>query len=127
MNVFLGLGLPWVIATAYESAVNDRPYYVPAGSLGFSVVVFIICAICCIICLLVRRFKVGGELGGSKNGRIGSMIFLITLWLIYIVMSILQAYKIGGKENWEGLTFGITAVTGCNPTNPTERVRVLAK
>lgn len=92
MNVFLGLGLPWVVATAYEKAVNDKNYFVPAGSLGFSVVVFCICAIFCIICLLVRRWKVGGELGGSKEGRLGSLIFLVSLWLIYITMSILQAY-----------------------------------
>lgn len=107
VNVFLGLGLPWVIATAYEKAVNDQNYYVPAGSLGFSVVVFCVCAVCCVIFLLIRRCKVGGELGGGKNGRLGSAIFLVCLWLLYIVMSILQAYKIGGKETWSGLTFGI--------------------
>lgn len=109
VNVFLGLGLPWLIATVYE--MSARPdgggYYVPAGSLGFSVVVFIICAVLCIICLLFRRFKIGGELGGSRNGRTVSLIFLSSLWFIYIIMSILQAYEVGGKENWEGLTFGI--------------------
>lgn len=108
VNVFLGLGLPWVIATIYEAAVNERDYYVPAGSLGFSVVVFIICASFCVVCLLVRRWKVGGELGGGKNGRLGSAIFLCFLWLIYIGMSIIQAYEVGGKEFWSGLTFGIT-------------------
>ena len=40
-------------------------YYVPAGSLGFSVVVFIVVAITCVFILLVRRYLVGGELGGS--------------------------------------------------------------
>ena len=115
VNVFLGLGLPWLIATAYEMAArpDGGGYYVPAGSLGFSVVVFIICAVLCIICLLFRRFKIGGELGGSRNGRIISLIFLVTLWFIYIIMSILQAYEVGGKENWEGLTFGIQPVDGC--------------
>lgn len=127
VNVFLGLGLPWVIATAYESANNNRPYYVPAGSLGFSVVVFCICAICCIITLLIRRWKVGGELGGSKNGRLGSLIFLCSLWCIYILMSILQAYKIGGKENWEGLTFGIQEVTKCDPNNPSAPIVLINK
>jgi len=115
VNVFLGLGLPWLIATVYEWATNPdgAGYYVPAGSLGFSVVVFIICAVLCIISLLVRRWKVGGELGGSKNGRLVSAIFLVSLWLVYIIMSVLQAYEVGGAAAWEGLTFGIQPVDGC--------------
>jgi len=107
VNVFLGLGLPWVIACIYENSVNGAGYFVPAGSLGFSVVVFVACALCCIACLLVRRWKVGGELGGGANGRMGTLVFMVVLWLIYITMSILQAYKVGGKEAWAGLTFGI--------------------
>ena len=109
VNVFLGLGLPWVIATFYEASSNPdgNGYFVPAGSLGFSVVVFIVCALMCIATLLIRRCKVGGELGGQKNGRTASLIFLCSLWLIYIVMSIMQAYKVGGPEAWEGLKFGI--------------------
>ena len=100
VNVFLGLGLPWVIASIYEKSKRDQPYYVPAGSLGFSVVIFIICAVCCLIFLFIRRMRVGGELGGSRSGRIGSMIFLCSLWLIYIVLSALQAYEAGNKEFW---------------------------
>jgi hypothetical protein len=56
---------------------------------------------------------VGGELGGSKNGRTMSLIFLTTLWLIYIVMSVMQAYEVGGKDVWSGLTFGIKAGVEC--------------
>ena len=132
MNVFLGLGLPWVIATIYSlgftadkgplsgsdtvswtadkqakfefrfgetaPAANAelKGYYVPAGSLGFSVVVFIIVAITCVIILLLRRKIVGGELGGSQTGRIVSCAFLCFLWLIYVIMSTLQAYDLGG-------------------------------
>ena len=89
VNVFLGLGLPWVIASIYEKANNDMPYFVPAGSLGFSVVVFIICALLCFACLIVRRVVVKGELGGERNGRILSLAFLTFLWFIYIILSIL--------------------------------------
>lgn len=113
VNVFLGLGLPWVIATIYEKAVNDDAYFVPAGALGFSVVVFICCALVCVVCLLTRRALVGGELGGGKNGRLGSMIFLISLWMIYIMMSILQAYEVGGADVWGGMTFGIEPGVTC--------------
>jgi len=91
VNVFLGLGLSWVTAIIIKP---DKPYYVPGGALGFSVALFIACAVCCVIILLVRRSVVGGELGGSPAGRTGSMIALIGLWLIYIIFSILQAYGV---------------------------------
>jgi hypothetical protein len=64
-------------------------YYVPAGSLGFSVVVFVSTALICVLVLLVRRCRVGGELGGTKNGRTISCGFLCTLWGVYVVMSIM--------------------------------------
>lgn len=113
VNVFLGLGLPWVIACCYEHFYHQDGYYVPAGSLGFSVVVFVACAVTCVITLLIRRWKVGGELGGSSGGRLGSASFLCFLWLVYITMSILQAYEVGGPEAWQGLRFGIKPGVHC--------------
>lgn len=112
--MFLGLGLPWVIAAIYETSAKDEnlppqegkngKYYVPAGPLGFSVVVFVVCAIICIVFLLIRRCTLGGELGGSSMGRTLSAIFLISLWFLYIILCILQAYEIGGLHLQ---TFGI--------------------
>jgi len=64
-------------------------YYVPAGSLGFSVVVFICVACTCVVVLLLRRLVVKGELGGTSFGRTVSCFALCSLWLIYIIMSIL--------------------------------------
>jgi len=108
VNVFLGLGLPWVIATIWEEGQVGNPdapypadgkYFVPAGNLGFSVAVFICCAIVCIIVLLIRRRVVGGELGGAQFGRSLSAAILISLWIIYIFLSVLQAYNIIDKES----------------------------
>jgi len=120
VNVFLGLGIPWVIGSHYDTAKiknNDNNYmkdpktkkvieprvwndamyppyegfWQPAGSLGFSVLVFALVGTIGILTLVARRFIVGGELGGvSASGRYGSCIFFCTLWLIYIVFSILQ-------------------------------------
>jgi len=94
VNVFLGLGLPWVLATAYESSkYGDREdyegYFVPAAALGFNVIVFSSLAIICLIFLMFRRYWVGGELGGKGPLRHISCIFLISLWCIYIIMCIL--------------------------------------
>lgn len=99
VNVFLGLGLPWVIAAHYDVSnyeiTKENPgYYVPAGSLGFSVALFTSLAVVCIIFLIFRRFMVGGELGGTSFGRAASCGFLVFLWIIYIVFSTLQAYGI---------------------------------
>ena len=100
VNVFLGLGLPWLIAVMYESNTDyggdERAYYVPAGALGFSVIVFVACAVTCIACLLVRRAVVKGELGGSPAGRIGSCVFLVCLWFVYIIMCVLQTLPLSG-------------------------------
>ena len=56
VNVFLGLGLPWVIATIYYKQKDDTSYAVPAGDLAFSVLLFLITSACCIVVLLARRY-----------------------------------------------------------------------
>ena len=61
-------------------------------------VVFICVALTCIIILLIRRYVVGGELGGSQFGRTISCVALCSLWGIYILMSTLQAYGLLGEK-----------------------------
>jgi len=90
----LGLGLPWVVATLFESSeygddVGYEGYYVPSGSLGFNVVVFSSLAVVCLAFLMFRRYYVGGELGGSGPFRTFSAGFLISLWVTYIVLCIM--------------------------------------
>jgi hypothetical protein len=48
---------------------GGNEYKVKAGSLGFSVMLFLVTSITCLITLVIRRKVVGGELGGySKAG-----------------------------------------------------------
>lgn len=102
VNVMLGLGLPWLIATLWERAgvypltEENNGYYIEAGDLGFSVVVFTSLAITCIIVIMIRRKVVKGELGGDKKGRIASCAFLVFLWIMYVVLSTL---KMNGSIN----------------------------
>ena len=115
VNVFLGLGLPWMIASIYwnaENSANGGPsakwvaqyandltpdqlktggFAVPAGNLGFSVGVFCACAISCFAILGIRRKIVGGELGGPKRLQNISAGALGFLWFFYILMSSLNA------------------------------------
>lgn len=88
VNVFLGLGLPWVIASTYNHQVLNQKYVTPAGALGFSVTVFVCCSLTCFVVLGVRRKIIGGELGGPKFSAYASAFFLVCLWFIYIGMSI---------------------------------------
>lgn len=55
VNVFLGLGLPWVIATIYNQAKRGTDYNVPAGTLGFSVAIFLCTSMICFAVLVLRR------------------------------------------------------------------------
>ena len=131
VNVFLGFGLPLVLAVAWEGSTSPEEkgynnvnygknnnvewansnYFVPAGNLGFSVAVFVVCAILCIITLLVRRKTIGGELGGSDTSRAGTATWLIFLWFMYVILSILQAYSVGGLDK---LTMGVIPMTSPN-------------
>lgn len=117
VNVFLGLGLPWLIAAIAWTAsgatsewtqrtlltdatfgpqiVADYPdgvFVVPAGSLGFSVTVFAICAVVCLLTIVARRKKFGYELGGKMAKPTGA--FFVFLWFFYVTMSSLQAYDV---------------------------------
>lgn len=91
VNVFLGLGLPWVIAATW-SKNNDMKYVVPAGSLAFSVMLFLITSTICFIILILRRCIIGGELGGPPVSKYISAVILVCLWLIYVSFSAINAY-----------------------------------
>lgn len=91
VNVFLGLGLPWVISTCYH-AVKKTKYIVYSGNLTFSVVVFSAFGLICILTLIIRRWVIKGELGGSATSKYLTGLFLLFLWCSNIVLSSLMAY-----------------------------------
>jgi Ca2+/Na+ antiporter len=119
VNVLLGLGLPWLIGAVYWSAngadaswharfhpvtgkfplpqatydlySTSGAFVVSKGDLGFSVIVFTVCAVLTIGLILVRR-KFGQELGGNKAGGLASAGFLVFLWFLYIILSSLSTY-----------------------------------
>jgi len=124
VNVFLGLGLPWLVAAAYwegngpdaewlarydgdesleylqrwiarnknaDGTLDKAVFVFPAGSLGNSVVTFSCCACVCLIVLYIRRRVHGGELGGPFGSRVGTAIFLVGLWGLYLTFSCLSS------------------------------------
>ncbi|CAF1446695.1 unnamed protein product [Adineta steineri] len=94
VNVFLGLGLPWLVAAIYWESKN-LPFTVKAGDLSFSVLVFSVCCVLGMSVLIMRRF-VGffgkAELGGPTIPKYLCSGFFVLLWIGYLVLSSLQAY-----------------------------------
>lgn len=94
VNVFLGIGVAWTIATIVHWA-RGTTFFVPAGSLGFSVTIFCIFAVIAIVLLILRRKPAmgGGELGGLKIGiKWALSIFFFTLWMTYVLLTSLENY-----------------------------------
>lgn len=93
VNVFLGIGIAWTLA-AIVHWFRGTTFYVDPGSLAFSVTLFCICAAICCSTLLIRRYRVGGELGGPFGIKVATAILLSGLWVFYVLMSALEAYGI---------------------------------
>lgn len=85
--MFLGLGIPWLISTIYASTLGV-PYKVKAGSLAFTVIVFLCCAIACMAVLFIRRSPkvAGAELGGPKTCKTVTAIFFVVLWFVFVAL-----------------------------------------
>ena len=92
VNVFLGIGLPWLIGAIYWSSQGLEGMPVPVCSLGFSVIVFLITALLCLALLIGRRHLYGYELGGERKWTCG--IALTSLWFLYLALASLQAVDV---------------------------------
>jgi len=115
VNVFLGLGLAWLISAIYwdptvgvgatdewklrypdilarQLAAGDTPggFVVYAGDLGFSVLIFTIFAIIALSLILLRRPT---ELGGNRPLAFASAALFVLLWIMYVLISALTTYK----------------------------------
>ncbi|KAK9955533.1 hypothetical protein ABG768_015398 [Culter alburnus] len=93
VNVFLGIGVAWTIAAVYWHS-QGKTFQVPPGSLAFSVTLFTIMALLCVLTLLYRRRPSvsGGELGGPRTAKLLTTFLFFIMWLIYILLSSLEAY-----------------------------------
>ncbi|XP_077350525.1 sodium/calcium exchanger 1b isoform X1 [Festucalex cinctus] len=92
VNVFLGIGVAWSIAAIYHQS-NGNTFRVDPGKLAFSVTLFTIFAFICVAMLMYRRRpEIGGELGGPRTAKALTTMLFVSLWLLYILFSSLEAY-----------------------------------
>uniref|UniRef100_A0A669DWC0 Solute carrier family 8 member 1b n=1 Tax=Oreochromis niloticus TaxID=8128 RepID=A0A669DWC0_ORENI len=92
VNVFLGIGVAWSIAAIYHNSRGEE-FRVDPGTLAFSVTLFTIFAFICVATLMYRRRPdIGGELGGPRTAKALTTMLFVSLWLLYILFSSLEAY-----------------------------------
>mmetsp|Transcript_50166 Transcript_50166/g.119435 ORF Transcript_50166/g.119435 Transcript_50166/m.119435 type:complete len:827 (-) Transcript_50166:82-2562(-) len=116
VNVFLGIGLPWMMAAIYwringadadwvarypsqAKKFPDGAFVVESGSdLAFSVVVFTLFAMVCLCVIGTRRMLFKGELGGDPDMKACSSFLLFLLWVFYIGLSIWKSETPGSDD-----------------------------
>jgi len=100
VNVFIGLGLPWIIAAGYHSNKEVAPgaspslYKINANGLTIAVIAYIGLSLLTFFTLMCRRAVAKGELGGSTGGRYGSAAWFFLLWIIFIVLATCGFYGV---------------------------------
>jgi len=124
VNVFLGLGLPWMIASIYWAAegqtgpwrdkypelkdkYKDGGFAVIAGDLVFSVIIFTMCSCTALAVIVYRRRAFQAELGGPKGVKTNTAIFFVMLWLFYVALA---SWKVQTPDADEGMQVVATIV-----------------
>jgi len=102
VNVFLGLGMPWMIAALHWQANGasdewkskypiqsqdwpDGAFVVIAGDLVYSVIIFTVCSVSSLSIILFRRKAFQAELGGPTGVKIMTSVFFVGLWIYYLL------------------------------------------
>ncbi|KAH8360244.1 hypothetical protein KR093_011468 [Drosophila rubida] len=95
VNVFLGIGLAWSLASIYHMA-HGTTFNVEPGTIGFAVALFCGEAMIAISIMMYRRTKksIGAELGGPVRSKWIHATILFLLWLVYLTMSTMEAYDV---------------------------------
>lgn len=91
VNIYVGIGVPWLIDTAYNYFVHNEPLRIEnAAGLSFSLLVFFATSVGCIAVLVIRRLTLGAELGGPKLWAWITFVFFMLLWITFVVLSSLK-------------------------------------
>uniref|UniRef100_A0A0K8SFP5 Calx-beta domain-containing protein n=3 Tax=Lygus hesperus TaxID=30085 RepID=A0A0K8SFP5_LYGHE len=92
VNVFLGLGLPWLMATVHHYKEGTE-FRMSSEGLGFSVLLFLVSAVIAMVVLTVRRnvaYFGKAEIGGPSVGKWGTFSLFVAVWIAYVTLTWLQ-------------------------------------
>ncbi|CAO2146391.1 unnamed protein product [Urochloa humidicola] len=91
VNIYVGIGIPWLIDTVYNFFVYQEPLYIDnADGLSFSLLVFFVTSFGCITVLVLRRIIIGAELGGPRLWAWLTSVYFMILWAVFVVFSSLR-------------------------------------
>ncbi|KAK8950798.1 Magnesium/proton exchanger [Platanthera zijinensis] len=91
VNIYIGIGIPWLIDTSYNFVAYRQPLYIlNAAGLSFSLLVFFATSACCVTVLVLRRLVLGAELGGPRLYAWITAAYFILLWLVFVILSSLK-------------------------------------
>ncbi|KAG8370639.1 hypothetical protein BUALT_Bualt13G0004200 [Buddleja alternifolia] len=95
VNIYIGIGVPWLINTLYNFIAYKKPLRIEnAAGLSFSLLMFFATAVGCIGVLVLRRITLGAELGGPRFWAWLTCFYLMCLWFIFVVLSSLRVSHI---------------------------------
>ena len=87
VNVYLGLGIPWLIAAAYYLA-KGQDFAVASDGITFGLILYLSAAAVALVLLWLKRRYAGGELGGKGPlSRLSFAAAMVGMWLVYIVLA----------------------------------------
>ncbi|XP_021722365.1 magnesium/proton exchanger-like [Chenopodium quinoa] len=91
VNIYVGIGIPWLIDTTYNYFAYHEPLRIEsAEGLSFSLLVFFCTSVGCISVLVLRRLVFGAELGGPRIWAWITSGYFMLLWLIFVTLSSLK-------------------------------------
>ncbi|KAL1550253.1 magnesium/proton exchanger-like [Salvia divinorum] len=91
VNIYVGIGVPWLINTTYNYFAYKEPLRIEnVGGLSFSLLMFFATSVGCIVVLVFRRLTLGAELGGPRHWAWITSIYFMMLWLIFVTLSSLR-------------------------------------
>ncbi|CDW75956.1 na ca-exchange isoform a [Stylonychia lemnae] len=94
VNIYLGLGLPWLVAIVYVGVQEGQPYIISEGEdIYFSTLILAIVLATIIGIQFIRRWKSGGEIGSKNACEKNSFgLTVILAWLVYTIMVCMRCY-----------------------------------
>ncbi|MQM02581.1 hypothetical protein Taro_035347 [Colocasia esculenta] len=114
VNIYIGIGVPWLIDTTYNFFVYGQPLQIPnADGLSFSLLVFFATSAGCIAVLVLRRLTLGAELGGPRLWAWLTCAYFMVLWLIFVILSSLRFQSYCADSNNHPM-FVVTTVTSAH-------------